>query len=62
MLNAARIFARELKRAEILQDTQRLAEFCIGLADLIDFLADLTAVHPAWGKCSYSSPSCDFKY
>lgn len=54
MLNAARIFASELKRAETLRDTKRLAEFCAALADLIDFLTDLTAVHPAWGEFSCS--------
>lgn len=52
MLNAARIFAKELQRADTRRDIQRLAECCAALADLIDFLHDLTDVHPAWGECN----------
>ena len=50
MMNAARIFAKELKRAEVRRDVQRLASYCHALEHLIDFLYNLTAVNPAWSE------------
>jgi hypothetical protein len=50
MMNASRVFARELKRKETRTNSQLLAECCDALALLVDFVHDVTGLYPAWGE------------